>query len=173
MKKHLIALSIGILAIFGIVFSSKLAEANQFYFMPTVQTATATSTVATVAPSTAATTLILDSYTYGTVAATDKATLLIQNTASTSSSQIKITLTYSQDGVDYFNNNLVATTTAGVYVSNLETPNSYSLLGNTTSSTTRVAISVPTPTRFVKATFTSLVATSTVWAQFVPQRQIK
>ena len=169
-KKIISGTVLALIAFLGLSFG--IVKANPSYFMPTVQTTIATSTPAIVTTATSST-LILDSYAYQAINATDKATLLIQDTASSSTSQIKISFTYSQDGIDYFNNNLIATTTTGVYVSNLETPNTYSLLGNTSASTTRVAITLPVPVRFAKVTFTGLVGTSSVWAQIVPQRQIK
>lgn len=166
-KKISIGLSIvAIIIIASVLGSYNLAKANRTYFAPTVQTGTATTTTTSLTTGNN-TTLILDAY--NTVpAAINSATLLLQVVSSSSASTLTITPAYSQDGIDYFENNLASSTT-----SNNITQGNYSLLtGNTTSSTTRKAISVLTPVRFVKLTISATIGTSTIWAQIVPAREV-
>lgn len=167
MKKIFITLGIALALTFGIAMN---VSANASYFMPLVTSSTATSSPSTINP-TASTTLVLDSYTYGSTFATNQVTLLVQHTASTSASILGIAVQYSQDGIDWFDNNLTPTSTIPT-VQDITLAKTFSLSGNVTASTTRKAITLGTPTRFIRAVFTSIVATSTVWAEFVPMREI-
>lgn len=169
MKKFKLSL-ITAAVIMAVVLAGKSVSANGSYFVTSVTTASATSSRISISPS-ASTTLTFDSFVVGSVFAADRASLLIQHTASTSLSSVKITLQYSQDGVDWYGNNLAATTSPGS-ITDITTDNTYQLTGNTTSSSTNKIISVLTPTRFVRAVISSAVATSSVWAQFVPIRQV-
>jgi hypothetical protein len=164
MKKIIIAL----LAIALIVVATSTVKANRSYFVPVTSTAVATSTVTTLGTS-VSTTLVVDSYQTAPTALSS-ATLLLQNVASSSASTLSIIPSYSQDGVDYFENNIAAATTT--LSNNITVLNNYTLAGNTTSSTTRKAITIPTPTRYIKLTFTQTAGTSTVWAQVVPLREV-
>lgn len=170
MKKYKYAF-IALVAIFSLAVIARVASANGSYFISPVRTAAATSTLSVVGPGNGTTTLTYDSLALGSTYATDRASLLIQATASSSSSLLGIAVQYSQDGVDWYDNDLAATTSPGS-VTNISSANSYQLSGNSTASTSLKAISVPTPTRFVRAVFTSTVATSSIWAQFVPIRQV-
>lgn len=166
MKKYLIIT--GILAWLSLGGSALTASANSSYIYINVTTAAATSTVTSL-PTGTATSIITDSYSSGIPRLNSSATIFVQMTASTSASVLNIAVTYSQDGIDYFQDSVnVSTTTA---IRNLSTPNSYQLTGNTTASTTRSAFVINTPTRYAKVTFTSAAATSTVWAAILPQRE--
>lgn len=160
-------------SIIGIaILGVSLAQANNSYILPLVSTAPATSTQIAIAPATGSSTSItLDSYVYGSAFATDRASLLVQQIASTSSSTISIAFTFSQDNIDYFGDSMTSTSTIA-NANDVTTTRSYTIHGNTTASTTRIAIPVPTPTRYIRATITSAIATSSVWAEFVPIRQV-
>lgn len=153
---------------FGIV---NLAHANPLQFKPTVQTATATTTVSYMTAGTATTTLTLDSYAPGQPFTTDQAVLFIQFTASTSASILNTTVQYSQDGIDWYSDggtfeNGFATTTKPYDLSQIA---QYTLSNGTTTR----AINITTPTRFIRAQFSIPVgsAASGVWAQWIPSRQ--
>lgn len=149
---------------FGVIGTAK---ANRSYFVPTVQTATATSSMDYMRATNS--TLTLDAYS-STPVAVNSATLLVQSIASTSAAVQTITIQYSQDGIDWFQDNLSTTTSSSVIALN-NTQRTYTITGNATASTTRTAISVPTPTRFVKATVATSTALSSVWLQWVPLRE--
>lgn len=167
MKKIATILSIPVLLIAIILFTQKV-QANRSYFVPSVTTAAATTSVDYMR--TANATLTLDAYTYQT-GAINSATLLIQSVASTSAAVQTITIDYSQDGIDWFNDELSTTTTAATIALN-NTPGKYTITGNAVSSTTRIALSIPTPTRFVRATVATSTALSSVWMQWVPLREM-
>lgn len=167
--KKIIILSVAVLALLGIFSVAQIVSANPLYFVPLVTTSSATSSPVTVTIATSST-LTLDSYTYGTTYALDRATLLIQQVASSSATITGISLQYSQDGIDWYSDNLTSTSTTP-NLQDITTSKSYQLQGNSTSSTTRKAIIVATPTRFVRAVFLNSVGTSTIWASFVPARQ--
>lgn len=166
MKLKLIIITLVVLI--GITFGViETAKANRSYFVPTVQTATATTSVDYMRVENA--TLTLDAYS-STPLAISLATLLVQSIASTSAAVQTITIQYSQDGIDWYQDNLSTTTSSSVIALN-NTQRTYTITGNATASTTRIAISVPTPTRFVRATVATSTALSSVWLQWVPLRE--
>lgn len=144
------------------------AQANVFIFPPTIMTATATSTLANIAPGVGTTTLLYDSYNTGQPFATENAVLMVLDTASSTSSVLKVALQYSQNGLDWYNDdiNVVAT-------SSLQTFNTYTYTAvSTTASTSGFAIPVLTPTRYVRVIFSSTGATNSIFAQITPRRQL-
>jgi len=168
MKKQYLAsiLLITPVIIIGVAVFATKVKANRSYFVPTVQTA-----IATTSPDymrTANATLTLDAYTYAPVAL-NNATLLVQTTASTSAVQT-ITINYSQDGIDWFNDALSTTTSAStIPLSGLQ--RTYTI-APASAGTVRNAINVPTPVRFVRATVSTSTALSSVWMQWVPVREM-
>jgi len=176
-KKLFIGLIILIAVIIAGVFFSKTTYGNQSYVpaYSNCQLAPATTTTTTLNPN-GSTTLTCDAYNMdtnnpqGTII--DSAVLAIQLTSSTTNTVLTANLTYSQDGVDWYENNLVASSTEPD-ARNITTAQSIILNGNTTASTTRKAISIQTPMRYVRATFTGTVATSTIWAAVIPQKEVK
>ena len=144
-------------------------KANRSYFVPYVSTSAATSTTSTFPTAATRVTLDLDAYTYASTAL-NSATLLIQVVSTTSTSVVTFTRQYSQDGIDWFTDNLSTTTTAGNIA--LGTGRTFSITGNAVSSTTRAVVSIPTPTRYVRISAANTVASSTLWMQWVPIREM-
>lgn len=143
------------------------AHANPFQFVPTVQTALATTSPAYLAPGTATSTLIYDSFTQGQIKAADKGVLLLQTAASSTSSVYTIAVSYSQDGIDYYQDNtLLATST----ITNVGTAQTFTFTAAGTATTSR-AIPLTFPTRFVKVTASITGAAGAAWQQILPQRQ--
>lgn len=170
--KYLIA----IVVIALVALTAIQVKANRSYFpkLVTLNGATSTSTLMTVVPATvaASSTFQLDAYEGGTTFAFDSATMLVRQLASSSASVTTITIQYSQDGIDWFQNNLAPTSTENT-PNSLTFPQTYTITGaSTAASTTLVALGVKTPTRYVRAFFTSGVGTSSIWAQWVPKREI-
>lgn len=141
-------------------------HANPFQFVPTVQTATATTSPAFIGVGTGTTTLIYDSFTQGQIKAADKGVLLLQTAASSTSSVYAVSVSYSQDGIDYYQDNTIATTT----VTNVGTAQSYVFTAAGTATSSR-ALPLSFPTRFVKVTTSMTGAAGTAWEQILPQRQ--
>ncbi len=156
--------------ILAVILFVPKAGANQLYFPPTIQTDTATTTVQSVSGVVTFNTTPLDSYNTIPGIALNGATLLVRQVASTSAAITKIEVQYSQDGVDWFENNLSATSTLG-NIQEITTAKTYQITGNTTASSTFKAIGLETPTRYVRAKFSAVAGTSTVWYQFVPRRE--
>ncbi len=167
MKKLII---IGVFAL-AILSGYKIVSANSSYFVPsTYLTTTATTTRTQLFPGTATTTFAYDTYSGGIAQPADTATLLLQQTASSAPALLSVTFEYSQDGVDWYGDSLDIATTS-IFVS---------MAQNTTyqwqSSSTAVqkkAITVKTPTRYVRALFSASNATTSVWAQIVPKREVR
>lgn len=164
MKKYLILIAI-VLVISGVVGIVSV-NANQQSFVTKV-TNDATSTVGAVTPATSQT-IQLDAYANGMTKAFDSAVLLSNIAPSTTTSAVKIAINYSMDGIDWFSDNF-STTSPKVLT---QEGNFYTITGTSTSATNKVTINVPVPTRYIRVTFSSLSATSTVWAELVAKRQI-
>jgi hypothetical protein len=152
------------------------AWANPLRFPPAVPSATATTTATFFTTSTATTTLATyDTYSNtgvtgggGSTQAMDRATLLIQLAASSTSSVLYTTVEHSQDGIDWYQDNLFTPTSAAY--NSITNPNVYvwTAAGTATSSK---AINIPTPLRFVRAKFWMSGAAGAVWTAIQPQKQ--
>lgn len=158
-----------------------VAKANPSFFIR-AQSSTATSTVTSVNPTNsvfATTTLVYDTG-VATAGSTDRATLAVQYTGSSTLSAMNIALEYSQDGIDWYGDRLSNHGTSTVaeslvqttsYVMGFSSTTQGGALG-TTGRTTRL-IDVPTPTRYVRAIFTNVPGAlfGSYWAEFVGKRQ--
>lgn len=163
-----------------------VVRANPLQFVPTVQTATATTSPSYMTSGKATSTLVFDSYAVGQIKATDQAVLFLSLSASSTSTIFNTDIEYSQDNIDWYQDggtfeNGFATTTKPF---NLSQVNEYawqfssSTAGlpapSASNATSTRALYIKTPTRYVRAVFT-LPAGSTagaVWAQWVPSRQV-
>lgn len=157
------------------VFS--VARANPTYLPPhsACSTSSATSSVSSISTSTATITLTCDSYALATgltdPTAMTSAVLAMQYRAPQATTALTVTLQYSEDNVDWYDDNLgtVATTTGPTNIAPAKT---YFWLVGTTSTSSKV-VDVRTPTRYVRAQFTATAgaATSTIWATFIPRKE--
>ncbi len=194
-KINLVAIIIGIAltALFISFMGTEKVFGNQSGIAPGAKSAVATTTVNFMTPGTATTTVVYDSYNQngtnqpvGYVPTTsDGATLLVQQTASSTTSILGWKYEYSQDGLDWYGDAIVnygnATTTQ---VQSLAVNNSYTwnFASSTSCDNTAVlltnnrgckAVNVQTPTRYVRAVFFIPTGASNagVYAQFVPRKQ--
>lgn len=152
-----------------LVAFTKVSLANPSFFGIQSMTATATTTVASIAPGTATTTLTFDSFSSGQQYAGDSVTLLLQSTGSSTAAVVNVNFQYSQDNVDWYNlNPLLGTATTSVNISSALT---YSFTPATTS-IQKNAIATPVPTRYIRAVITATGTSSTVWASFIAKKQI-
>jgi UDP-N-acetylmuramoylalanine-D-glutamate ligase len=164
-KYYIIGLTVALLMIAGV----SVVKANKLYFISTTQTSSATTSPDYMRATNSV--LILDAFANANYNALNSATLLVQSTASTSNAVQTITINYSQDGIDWYNDTVSTTTSAsGIPLNN--TQRTYVITGNTTASTTRLAIIVPTPTRYIRATVATSTALSSVWLRWVPVREV-
>lgn len=157
-----IALLVAILAIAGF---AQHAKANALD-MGTKSSAAATTTVTYFTTTTATTTLITyDSFANGDPNAFDKLALSTQFAASSTASVLSIYIQYSQDGIDWYDNNTTSTSTGDI---SGPIYNTWTAAGTATSSK---IITVNTPTRFTRVNYAIKGASGAVWAQFISQKQ--
>ena len=179
MKKYLLAIPVIALMAIGIYsFDKKEADANPSVFQVT-QTAVATTTVTYMSAGTATTTITHDSL--QNRFATDGAALMIQLKASSTATTLKWKYEFSQDGIDWFQDNQELTTNATTtvqvrdskefsWVFASSTPNN----GGTGSDFGLKLVNVPTPARFTRAVFYLPVGSTkgSLLAQIVAKKQI-
>lgn len=189
MKKLKYIIPIVLLGVAGVAF------ANQSYFSSQAKSSVATTTIAFMTPGTATTTVLYDSYQqFGTnetssytPRTTDGSALLIQFTATTTTSVLGWRYEYSDDGVDWYGDSYVptisnATTTGTQSLTNINQytwtfSSSTNFCDSTVSTATNnrgcKVVNVQTPTRYVRAVFFLPTGSSNgaVYAQFVPRKQ--
>lgn len=176
MKKYLI-----IIAVIGIFGITGTALANPSYFSTGVKTDTETSSVDYLTPGTGTTTLTYDTYVSGQTTKADSAALLTQFAGSSTAAILGINLEYSQDGIDWYKDNLDlgATTTQSV---SLNTAKSYSwnfasstvgggVVTNANGATSTKIFTVKTPTRYIRAIYTITGANGAIWATLIPSKE--
>lgn len=167
------------------------AYANPLQTTSAPVTATATTTLTFMTPGTATTTLTYDSNQVlgtnqrndGNTYSTDSAVLLTQLNASTTSTVLKVGIEYSNDGIDWYADNLQtitnATTSQALIVTTANsftwtfastTPNG-GAVGNT--NTSYKAVIIPTPTRFVRVFYSVTGANAAVWGTIIPRKQTR
>jgi hypothetical protein len=172
--------------VFSLSFSHR-AQANPLGFSCAAQTASATTTPVYMTAGTATSTLLFDTYCVngtnqpntGNTNIANKLTLLTQFSASSTASVLGISVEYSQDGVDWYQDNYLsplATTSPAVL---LATPNSYSwlfassTLDGVANTGNRVgkALQIQTPTRYVRVVYTLTGTNAAVWGELLPQKE--
>lgn len=132
-----------------------------------VSTAAATTTVAYITPGTATTTLTYDSL----FTASDQAVLFTQFAASSTSSVLNITAQYSQDGIDWYGDNLlVSTNSTSTPAKSIQIGNTYTWLAAGTATTSK-AVFIPTPTRYTRVQYSMTGANGAVWGSMVAKKQ--
>jgi hypothetical protein len=178
MKIKTIAIIVGILLILGGVFSlNKTGGVLGMQILSrhsTCKTATATSTLIVIASTTypaIAATLICDAYNLDSsnydATPIDSAVLALQYTAaSTTASNLTTTITYSNDGIDWYTPKLDEDSIATTSI----------VLTNTVTTVVKTLYDIATPSRYVKATFTTTytggAGTSSVYAEFIPKKSV-
>lgn len=195
---------LAVLAAIALVGSALIANpawANPTGWGTTAQSASATTSPSFMTPGTATTTVVYDSFQINgtnqsqggsSAFATDEAVLLVQMTASSTFTQMNISFEYSNDRVDWYQDNLLAmpaqeattTPTRSIASANSvvwryasSTPGQGVV--SATNNLDMKALTVPTPTRYVRAIFTlattsgAFIDNGAVWAQFVPKKEVR
>lgn len=175
-KKQTMIVAIAVLMVSVVALSADKANANPTQIIQTVQTATATTSGAFMTPGSATSTVVYDSYAntgYGGLNfKADSATLATQITGSSTLSVFRLELEYSQDGIDWYRNYLASTTNFASGNPILWTNASTTINGVATLNAKQL-ITVPTPVRYVRVVSSVTGANGTVWAQFIPIRELK
>lgn len=130
-------------------------------------TAAATTTASFITAGVSTTTLTYDSL----FTASDKAVLLTQFAASSTSSVLNIGVQYSQNGIDWFDDELLeSVNSTSTPVKSIQVANTYSwtAVGTATSSK---AIYIPTPARFTRVQYSMTGANGAVWGAMVAKKQ--
>lgn len=147
------------------------AHANPLFFFPVTQSAAATSTLTILANGASATSTAVDSYGIpGQPLALNKGTLLIQDTASSTSSVLNIAFQYSNDNLDWYSDDLTSQTATTTGAINVSAANSFNWTAAGTVTALK-SLTVSFPTRYVRAIFTESGAAAGIWWEFVPQRE--
>lgn len=167
MKNKIIIAIASLAAVF--TGAAVIAHANPSFFYAPTSTAAATSTVSQIIPGVATTTVLFDSYATGRPYALDSATLFLQTTASSTSSIVNIAYQFSQDSIDWYDNDLVPASSTPSIVQ-IQGTNSYSWTALNTARNSK-AVNLPTPTRYVRAVISAAGANSFIWASIIPKQQ--
>lgn len=153
-----------------------IVSANPNYFITVPASSTATTTPTFLTSTGQATSTALDAYipqgrdTTGTNFGLEKNSLIVQDTASSTSSVLGIRFQYSIDDINWADDNYQTppgTTTQTVL---LQQYYSYQWNAAGTATTTKI-IMVPTPTRYVRAIFTETGAAAGIWYTWAPSKQ--
>lgn len=173
-----------IAAILIVLAFATIAHANPFYVGTKARTATATSTLAYMAPGAATTTIVYDSYEqFGTNQANsgnqtipNTVALGIQGIGSSTASVISVTCEFSDDNIDWYQNELFPATTSVPQL--LTFPNSFTFTnasstigGLTVANGYKKLLECPVPLRYVRAIISDTGASAAVWATFIPTKQ--
>jgi len=157
------------------------AHANPLRPVPAASVSSATTSPTFMTAGLATTTTdAFDSFASGANAYPDRAALITQFTASSTSSVLGIRLEYSQDGIDWYSDSFtdLATTTGGIAIGQ---NNSFSwtfasssqgagpILANNNRALKVIFVTVPT--RFIRAVYTLTGTNAAVWGSIIPQRQ--
>lgn len=185
-------LKLGIIGAFAVVFLFfvGIALAQPSLFTSSANTSSATTSPAYLGIGTATSTVRYDSQqidgtnqTYnGNTWATDSAVLLIQFTASSTSSILTVAIECSVDGIDWYqacNPQQVATSTTSLapvpkytWLFASSTPGGVPFNTTNVNRDTR-AITIQTPTRYTRAVFTMTGAAGAVWASILPKKEAR
>ena len=158
-----------------------VVKANPPTFLRINSTATATTTLIYMTPGTATTTLVYDAYKFDGTSEVNGSlffNLAIQLKASSTATVLVTKFEFSNDGVDWYENNL-NTYAAGAIA--IVVPNSYTwtyasttvggaAIGASEDRGTKI-ISVPVPTRYVRAVFSLTGASGGIWAEALGIKQ--
>lgn len=172
-----------LIAFASLFLFATLASANPLYVSSKASTAIATTTVVYQGTGTATTTLVYDSYessgtnqqNNGNITVPNTIALAIQGTASSSSAIINIACEYSDDGIDYYQNEIFPATTTNPI--NISVPNTFtfgvasSTVGGVAFNGYKKLFTCPVPTRFVRAIITNTGAQIGFYSSFLPLKQ--
>lgn len=166
---------VALLALLGIMGYAASVQANPLRFPPAVTTASATTSATFLTVAGATTTLVTyDSYANngisggGSTQALDQAAVLIQLAASSTSSQLNLTVQHSQDGIDWYDDEVFTPTSAGY--NNILNPVVFTWLAASTATTSKAMV-VKTPLRYMRVQAKISGAAGAVWAAIQPQKQ--
>lgn len=163
------------------------AWANPFYTGTKAKSAAATTTLAYQTPGLATSTTVYDSYEQTGTNQTNGGNLTIPNTvavalqgqASSTATVLTIACEFSDDSIDWYQNETVAATTTGTVL--ITTPISYnfvyasSTVGGAqvkaTTNTFAKTFLCPVPLRYVRAVVTDSGANAGIWTTIIPTKQ--
>ncbi len=165
MKKYIIT---GLALVFVSAIGYNVANANPSFFAGGVVSATATTSPVLMQAATATTTIVTyDTYTQGIPTKTTNAALLVQF-AGTNTPALNMAFQFSQDGVDWYDDNYTQSAT-GYPVNSVTQSNILTWTSN--NATTSRAFALPTPTRYVRVNAKMTAAPGSVWMQVVPSKE--
>lgn len=184
-KKRYLGVILGFMFITMLSLVAVSVHANPLQFKPAVATSAASTTVSYMQTGRATTTLVYDSYAAGQPYATDKATLFLSFTGSSTASVLNTDIEYSQDNIDWYQDGGTmqenfSTSSKPMDISQVSqfkwtfASSTAGLPANPASNATATrALLLKTPTRYMRAVFSMPAgsASGAIWAQFIPARQ--
>lgn len=160
---------VAIIAVLGALFFAYSAKANPSDFSVT-KSATATTTETFIASGATVIGTPYDSFN-GDPNAADSSVLLVQFSASSTSSVLGIKVQYSQDGIDWYDDNLLeSTNSTSTPAYSMQVANSYTWTAAGTATAFK-AITEPTPTRFTREVYTMAGANGSVWTSRIVKKE--
>ena len=174
-----IGLAVSITVLMFAIFVAFQVRANPSYFARGTASATATTTLAFMTPGTATTTVTHDAFFEGNNTKADSVALQLMLKASSTGTVLVTNIEYSEDGIDWYQNNLDTYAAGAIAVA---TPNSLtwtfatSTIGGLLNGGAGVdfgqkVIGVKTPTRYVRAVLSLTGANGGVWVKFIPSKE--
>lgn len=157
--------------------------ANPFYTGMKAKTSTATTTLAYLNAGTATSTLVYDSYEQsgtnetnsGNITIPNTVALAIQGVGSSTSAVLNVTCEFSDDNVDWYQNEIFPATSTGPIVINTPVSFTYtnasSTIGGVVATGFKKLVQCPVPLRFVRAIIGNTGAGVGIWAAFIPTKQ--
>lgn len=165
-----------------------IAYANPFFSASKARTALATTTVSFLTPGTGTTTPVYDSYevngtnqtNQGNISIPDFVAVAMQGNASSTATVLNVACEFSDDGTDYYQNEIYPATTTGALM--ISAPITFTMtfasstVGGAAFTTTNVGryqklVLCPVPLRYVRAVITNLGAGASLWATIIPTKQ--
>lgn len=167
----------------GVLLAAGIAYANPLYTAGKARSALATSTLAYMTPGTATSTLVYDSYeqlgtnqpNQGNITIPNTVALAIQGVGSSTASIVNLACEYSDDGIDWYQNEMFPATTSDPVL--ITAPNTFtftnasSTIGGVAFNGFKKIITCPLPTRFVRAVASVTGDKAAIWDTFIPSKQ--
>ncbi len=161
-----------------------VAYANPFYIAGKASSAAATTTVTYMTPGTATTTVVYDSYeisgtnqkNQGNLTVPNQVAVVVQGVSSSSISVLNLACEYSDDNIDWYQNDVFAATSSGNIPIAAPSTFTYTFASTTLNGVANgnkfaKVVQCPLPLRFVRAVVSNTGANLSVWSAIIPTKQ--
>lgn len=169
MKKYIISAVFVFLGVFGLV---SFVSANPLFVALGIKSATATSSQTAIAGgATNSSWLVFDAYSNNSTIIPDRATLLLQATAASSTASVlNLTFEYSNDSIDWYGDLVNAHLASTTQALDAKAVRTYTWTLGTLATSSR-AINFTPSSRYTRVIASSTTATTSIWGEIVPIKQ--